>query len=348
MQNVISNFMSTILSTQVSAIASAQVTKKMSALKLHKEQKVASVKGVGGLYVSWRKSGEDYCGNDSYRYDNYRYEFSTQEKVDEIAGAGNHPPRRTALFWEYDTRLGRRWNLDPVKKEQESSYACFGSNPIINVDILGDDIFRVTTDGYFDLVKRTNDDTPDILVVSNDKISKLIEQTSYSGLSLEKGIIGKIMEGQQRPSKENKNPSTRANFIGKCDEIKKLFEFVADKTDVEYSFTNYQDKVRRISVDGTRTSTDVEKQIFATDHSDEEERTGATATQSSVIQEDVSNVEHFHNHPRKDGEDGHYNDPSDADKEFSKKIKKADSKSKTYIRELGNTKEYDEKGTIRR
>jgi hypothetical protein len=47
---------------------------------------------------------------------------------------GNH---NTALFWEYDTRLGRRWNIDPVKKEWESPYATFSSNPIWYSDILG-------------------------------------------------------------------------------------------------------------------------------------------------------------------------------------------------------------------
>jgi hypothetical protein len=65
----------------------------------------------------------------------YRYGFNGQEKVDEIAGVGNH---NTALFWEYDTRLGRRWNVDPVVKEYESGYSCFGNDPILNIDDLGD------------------------------------------------------------------------------------------------------------------------------------------------------------------------------------------------------------------
>jgi hypothetical protein len=105
----------------------------MGALKLNKEQKIASVKGEGGLYLSWRKSGEDDCRNDSYRH-----EFNGQEKVDEIAGVGNHPPRRTALFWEYDTRLGRRWNLDPKPNVSLSTYATFANNPVFNSDVIGD------------------------------------------------------------------------------------------------------------------------------------------------------------------------------------------------------------------
>jgi len=66
----------------------------------------------------------------------YRYGFNTQEKVDEISGAGNHT---TAMFWEYDTRLGRRWNRDPVVKPWESSYACLNNSPIRILDPNGDD-----------------------------------------------------------------------------------------------------------------------------------------------------------------------------------------------------------------
>jgi len=65
----------------------------------------------------------------------YRYSFNSQEKVDEIAGAGNHT---TALFWEYDTRLGRRWNLNPKPNTWESRYSVMGGNPIWRTDILGD------------------------------------------------------------------------------------------------------------------------------------------------------------------------------------------------------------------
>ena len=68
----------------------------------------------------------------------YRIAFNGQEKTDEISGAGNH---NTALYWEYDTRLGRRWNLDPKPNTSISSYAAFANNPIIYKDVLGDTIF---------------------------------------------------------------------------------------------------------------------------------------------------------------------------------------------------------------
>jgi len=66
---------------------------------------------------------------------NYRFGFNAQEKTDEISGLGNH---NTATFWEYDTRLGRRWNLDPKPNSSLSLYNCLGGNPIWFSDLLGD------------------------------------------------------------------------------------------------------------------------------------------------------------------------------------------------------------------
>lgn len=66
----------------------------------------------------------------------YRYGFNGQEKTDEISGSGNH---NSALHWEYDTRLGRRWNIDRVVKAWQSGYAAFSNSPIWKIDPNGDD-----------------------------------------------------------------------------------------------------------------------------------------------------------------------------------------------------------------
>lgn len=66
----------------------------------------------------------------------YRYGMGGQEKDDEIAGEGNS---YTAEFWQYDSRIGRRWNTDPVVKHHESPYACFANNPIWFIDPSGAD-----------------------------------------------------------------------------------------------------------------------------------------------------------------------------------------------------------------
>lgn len=44
------------------------------------------------------------------------------------------------MFWEYDTRTGRRWNQDPKPNPSISNYATFANNPIVYRDILGDSI----------------------------------------------------------------------------------------------------------------------------------------------------------------------------------------------------------------
>lgn len=64
----------------------------------------------------------------------YRYGFNGQEQDDEVYENGN---LNTAEFWGYDTRLGRRWNLDIVLKPWETPYSTFGDNPILYQDLKG-------------------------------------------------------------------------------------------------------------------------------------------------------------------------------------------------------------------
>jgi hypothetical protein len=71
----------------------------------------------------------------------YRYGAANgQEIVNEISGEGNH---YTAEYWEYNPRLGKRWNPDPVVKYHESPYATFANNPIWFVDPNGADSANV-------------------------------------------------------------------------------------------------------------------------------------------------------------------------------------------------------------
>lgn len=64
----------------------------------------------------------------------YRYGFNGQEMSNEVKGEGNS---YTAEFWEYDPRIGRRWNVDPVTIGGTSGYSSFANNPIIYVDPFG-------------------------------------------------------------------------------------------------------------------------------------------------------------------------------------------------------------------
>jgi RHS repeat-associated protein len=69
--------------------------------------------------------------------ENYRFGFNGQEMDNEISGqTGTHT---TAIFWEYDARLGRRWNVDPLSKLAAgwSPYRAFFCNPILYSDPFG-------------------------------------------------------------------------------------------------------------------------------------------------------------------------------------------------------------------
>lgn len=63
----------------------------------------------------------------------YRYGFNGQEKTPEVKENST-----TAEFWQYDARLGRRWNIDPNPVVGLSIYATFFNNPIYINDIKGD------------------------------------------------------------------------------------------------------------------------------------------------------------------------------------------------------------------
>jgi hypothetical protein len=70
----------------------------------------------------------------SFSSSTYSFGFNTQMESPEIA-----PGHTTAMYWEYDARIGRRWERDPVVKEWESGYACLGNNPILFSDWFGDE-----------------------------------------------------------------------------------------------------------------------------------------------------------------------------------------------------------------
>jgi hypothetical protein len=70
-----------------------------------------------------------------YAQSAYRFGFNSHEKSNEISAEGNHT---NALFGEYDTRLSRRWNIDPKPQVAVSSYSLFNNNPIYFNDPLLD------------------------------------------------------------------------------------------------------------------------------------------------------------------------------------------------------------------
>jgi hypothetical protein len=117
----------------------------------------------------------------------YRYGFNGQEHSTELEGDDY-----TAAFWEYDSRIGRRWNLDPKPNVGISQYSAFSNNPILLDDpngdtirgatkgdakILKDDIKASLPGDHFknvrDLIK-VDKDKKSLATISDDNLSKAL------------------------------------------------------------------------------------------------------------------------------------------------------------------------------
>jgi hypothetical protein len=111
----------------------------------------------------------------------YSYSFNTQMHTDEISGTGNHT---TALFWEYDTRLGRRWNLDPVVEFSTSPYSTFLLNPILFPDPFGD---TVDPSKVYEKDKETGEYKNPELIEAFEAFAQTKEGQEFIGMYAEKG-----------------------------------------------------------------------------------------------------------------------------------------------------------------
>ena len=77
----------------------------------------------------------------NYNSGSYRFGFGGHEKWDEVHGS-------TGSIYDFgdfglDTRIGRRWNVDPLDQPDISPYAVFNDNPIYYVDPDGESPFSI-------------------------------------------------------------------------------------------------------------------------------------------------------------------------------------------------------------
>jgi RHS repeat-associated protein len=125
----------------------------------------------------------------SWNSKEYRFGFNGQQKDDEIYNEGN---AYSAQFWEYDARLGRRWNLDPKPNPSISDYVCFANAPIWFSDPMGDTA-RVQWGGFLGIgrnearyvgdkwVAAKTRETINFSEVKNAKVKKIMQ--TYSDLN---------------------------------------------------------------------------------------------------------------------------------------------------------------------
>ena len=91
---------------------------------------------TGGFPLPGRHTVQTSSDYDANGNRVYRYGMNGQESDFEINNITKSS--YTAKFWQYDSRLVRRWNLDPKPTAWESGYAAFRNNPLTYVDMLGD------------------------------------------------------------------------------------------------------------------------------------------------------------------------------------------------------------------
>ena len=140
----------------------------------------------------------------------YRFGFNGQEKDQEIY---NNQSTTTATFWEYDGRIGRRWNTDPKPTIGISDYACFANSPIMCGDHLGDST-RYYNKG--NLIGITHDKLPNAVVdfSMDDKTidtwkAKLEKNKDNDELNKQLRSLGQVYELKQFD-----------DYIGKADKDK--------------------------------------------------------------------------------------------------------------------------------
>jgi len=107
-----------------------------------------------------------------------RFGFNGQEKDQEIY---NNQSTTTATFWEYDGRIGRRWNLDPKPQIFISDFACFGNNPLSFSDLLGDKFKKSSDEQTASTMKKDFKNKENKYKRSADKYGKKMDEAALNG-----------------------------------------------------------------------------------------------------------------------------------------------------------------------
>gem|GEM_PF-3056631 len=165
----------------------------------------------------------------------YRYGFNTQEQDDEVYGNGN---LNTAEFWGYDTRLGRRWNVDPLAATftWSSPYATYSNNPICRIDPNGKGDYYTKDGKHAGNDKKSDDNkayvtTQEAIEINTvdgitdwDKViasssTKLLDISNTDLLTIAGKVRNETTSSAQNPT-DWKEPFAIASALGNSAEIK--------------------------------------------------------------------------------------------------------------------------------
>jgi hypothetical protein len=273
--------------------------------------------GVSGCYpFGMQMQGREFAGGMGYRYG-----FGTQETDNEVSGSGNS---YTAEFWQYDCRLGRRWNVDPVYKYNICNYSAYSCNPIRRVDPKGanDDDYGLDKNGNIKILRETSDKSDRLISINEDgtESSKTIE--------VEKGILNKVSAGR------SKNGNYHYMKLNGDDKSNMLFEFVAKNSLVEWSQVKYNSNSNYVS----------------TSHNLSTELGGVHLLYQLHLQK-VKIRAHIHSHPTTTNGPSGFGAGSTAfgDKNFAEWIKKYNPTIRLWVFEVISNSyiEYNHNGVVR-
>lgn len=98
-----------------------------------------------------------------------RHSINGQERSEEL-----NDNFTSAKFWEYDSRIGRRWNRDPKPNLSISPYSTFMNNPLLIVDVFGDTTYLYNTSGVYKGVLYDGLKTNEIVILSEKRLNNVL------------------------------------------------------------------------------------------------------------------------------------------------------------------------------
>jgi len=239
----------------------------------------------------------------------------------------------------YDNQIGR-WHVQDLMIEKHynvSSYCYVYNNPINFSDQFGLDTLLVGVDGRFSKNKLKGGDNDVIVTVSEKEREKGAINYKKNG---ELRNVHKVSENFDKES-INVSPGESASSLSTTNtQAEKIFNFLADNTNVEFSLISYSQN-------------NEEKNIITTSHSEISDVYGTnfvTSLVTNLLDANFKLLSHTHNHPR--DKTSYLSSKGDSAVEgasgdtgaYEYWSKKQADGFKIYFRYNGVTREFDVKG----
>jgi len=182
-------------------------------------------------------------------------------------------------------------NIDPLAEKffDASPYAYVLNSPVVSFDPDGMDRYIVDENGKMTLALKEKKGSPDMLFAYNSKTGDVVDTDkdgeihTEDAVEVEGGLVGQLMnfrEGSE-VSGQKYYSSVAENSKGREKDYLKMFKFLADYTNIEYSLTSFESSGKSILELATYRETD-----------------NAPSTRNLGYGIDNSKVKwHVHNHP---------------------------------------------------